>query len=103
MPTKMIGSRETGSSGLLVREVGCVLVPILRCMVSFEVVPDFLSLFDPFTYTTHAEMKLIVAAIYSNYTSHVVDDDGMENQSDGYTGRPENERLFLRFEKVVQV
>jgi hypothetical protein len=47
------------------------------------------------------EMKLIVAAIYSNYTSHIVDDDGMENQSDGYTGRPENERLFLRFENVV--
>jgi hypothetical protein len=49
------------------------------------------------------EMKLIVAAIYSNYTSHIVDDNGMENQSDGYTGRPENERLFLRFERVVQV
>ncbi|KAK4249572.1 cytochrome P450 [Corynascus novoguineensis] len=48
------------------------------------------------------EMKLIIAAIYSNYTSHVVDDEGMENQSDGYTGRPEHERLFLRFERVVQ-
>ncbi|KAL2135097.1 hypothetical protein VTI74DRAFT_9807 [Chaetomium olivicolor] len=47
------------------------------------------------------EMKLIIAAIYSNYTTHIVDDEGMENQSDGYTGRPENERLFLRFEKVV--
>ncbi|EAQ84922.1 hypothetical protein CHGG_08936 [Chaetomium globosum CBS 148.51] len=47
------------------------------------------------------EMKLIVAAIYSNYTSHIVDDDGMENQSDGYTSRPEKERLFLRFEKAV--
>ncbi|KXX75324.1 putative sterigmatocystin biosynthesis P450 monooxygenase STCB [Madurella mycetomatis] len=45
------------------------------------------------------EMKLIIAAIYSNYTSHVVDDDGMQNQSDGYTGRLENERLYLRFEK----
>jgi hypothetical protein len=47
------------------------------------------------------EMKLIVAAIYSNYISHIIDDDGMENQSDGYTSRPEKERLFLRFEKVV--
>ncbi|KAK4100525.1 cytochrome P450 [Parathielavia hyrcaniae] len=45
------------------------------------------------------EMKLIVAAIYSNYTSHIVDDDGME-QSDGYTGRPRNEEFFLRFERV---
>jgi hypothetical protein len=47
------------------------------------------------------EMKLIIAALYTNYTSHIVDDEGMENQSDGYTGRPENEQLFLRFEKVV--
>ncbi|GAB1315978.1 Sterigmatocystin biosynthesis P450 monooxygenase-like protein [Madurella fahalii] len=46
------------------------------------------------------EMKLIVAATYSNYTSYIVDDDGMANQSDGYTGRPENERLYLRFEKA---
>jgi hypothetical protein len=46
-------------------------------------------------------MKLIIAALYTNYTSHIVDDEGMENQSDGYTGRPENEQLFLRFEKVV--
>ncbi|KAK3381616.1 cytochrome P450 [Podospora didyma] len=47
------------------------------------------------------EMKLITAAIYSNYTSHIVDDVGVMNQSDGYTGRPEHERLFLRFERVV--
>jgi hypothetical protein len=46
------------------------------------------------------EMKLIIAAIYSNYTSHIVDDEGVANQSDSYTGRPENERLYLRFEKV---
>ncbi|SPQ26839.1 322ad217-00c0-4be7-8269-79ef246af42e [Thermothielavioides terrestris] len=47
------------------------------------------------------EMKLIIAAIYSNYTSHIVDDEGLEAQSDGYTGRPGRERLFLRFENVV--
>ncbi|KAG7286580.1 hypothetical protein NEMBOFW57_008891 [Staphylotrichum longicolle] len=51
-------------------------------------------------HTLH-QMKLMIAAIYSNYTSHIVDDEGMENQSDGYTGRPENERLFLRFQKAV--
>jgi hypothetical protein len=45
-------------------------------------------------------MKLIVAAIYSNFTSHIVDDDGMEEQTDGYTSRPAKERLFLRFEQV---
>jgi hypothetical protein len=46
-------------------------------------------------------MKLIVAAIYSNYTTHVVDDEGMAQQSDGYTGRPKKERLYLRLERVV--
>lgn len=46
------------------------------------------------------EMKLIVAAIYSNYTTHVVSDDGLAEQSDGYTSRPAKERLFLRFERV---
>lgn len=44
-------------------------------------------------------MKLIVAAIYTNFTSHIVDDTGIE-QGDGYTGRPASEQLFLRFEKV---
>ncbi|KAH8903455.1 cytochrome P450 [Coniochaeta sp. PMI_546] len=46
------------------------------------------------------EMKLIVAAVYSNYTSHVVSDDGLAEQTDGYTSRPAKERLFLRFERV---
>ncbi|KAK3994561.1 hypothetical protein QBC44DRAFT_41655 [Cladorrhinum sp. PSN332] len=46
------------------------------------------------------EMKLIIAAIYSNYTSHIVDDEGLASQGDGYTGRPAKERLYLRFEKV---
>ncbi|KAL2266087.1 hypothetical protein VTJ83DRAFT_5439 [Remersonia thermophila] len=47
------------------------------------------------------EMKLITAAIYSNYTTHIVDDDGMENPTDGYASRPRHERLFLRLEKVA--
>ncbi|KAK4230118.1 hypothetical protein QBC38DRAFT_55354 [Podospora fimiseda] len=46
------------------------------------------------------EMKLIIAAIYSNYTSHIVDDEGVASQGDGYTGRPAKERLYLRFEKT---
>ena len=42
-------------------------------------------------------MKLIIAAIYSNFTSYIVDDTGVAEQSDGYTGRPANEQLYLRF------
>lgn len=45
------------------------------------------------------EMKLITAAVYSNYTTEIVDDTGIE-QGDGYTGRPASERLWLRFEKT---
>lgn len=44
-------------------------------------------------------MKLIIAAIYTNFTSHIVNDDGIE-QMDGYTCGPKSNRLFLRFEKV---
>ena len=44
-------------------------------------------------------MKLMAAAIYSNFTTHIVDDTGIE-QGDGYTGRPKSEQLYLRFEKV---
>ncbi len=44
-------------------------------------------------------MKLIAAAIYSNFTTHIVDDLGIE-QGDGYTARPASEQLYLRFEKV---
>ncbi|RYP34094.1 hypothetical protein DL767_004429 [Monosporascus sp. MG133] len=46
------------------------------------------------------EMKLIVGAIYSNYTSHVVDDAGIE-PTDAYTGHPASNSLYLRFEKVT--
>lgn len=42
------------------------------------------------------EIKLIAAAVYSNYTTHIVDDTGIE-QGDGYTGRPASEQLWLRF------
>ncbi|KAI0198200.1 cytochrome P450 [Astrocystis sublimbata] len=45
------------------------------------------------------DMKLVIAAIYSNYTSHIVDDRGIE-QTDMYTGHPKANALYLRFEKI---
>jgi hypothetical protein len=51
--------------------------------------------------TMYAEMKLVAAAIYSNYTTHIVDDDGVADQTDGYTSRPAKERLFVRLEKAT--
>ncbi|KAI1326727.1 cytochrome P450 [Xylariaceae sp. FL0255] len=47
-------------------------------------------------------MKLIVATIYSNYTSHIVDDRGIE-QTDMYTGHPKSNALHLRYEKIDSV
>jgi hypothetical protein len=44
-------------------------------------------------------MKLLVAAIYTNYTTKIVDDDGIE-QIDSYTAGPRGEKLILRFERV---
>lgn len=46
-----------------------------------------------------AEMKLITAAIYTNYTTHVVDDEGIE-QVDQYTAHPRANQLILGFERV---
>ncbi|KAI1823496.1 cytochrome P450 [Xylaria intraflava] len=46
------------------------------------------------------DMKLIIAAIYSNFTSHIVDDRGIE-QTDMYTGHPKSNSLYLRYEKIL--
>lgn len=46
-----------------------------------------------------SEIKLVVAAIYSNFTSKIIDDDGIE-PIDAYTVRPSNNRLVLKFERV---
>ncbi|KAK2031483.1 cytochrome P450 family protein [Colletotrichum zoysiae] len=45
------------------------------------------------------EMKLIAAAIWTNFTTHIVDDTDID-QDDTYTARPIGERLVLRFEHV---
>ena len=45
------------------------------------------------------EIKLIIAAVYTNYTTSIVDDEGME-QTDGFIGRPKSNKLILKFESV---
>lgn len=45
------------------------------------------------------EMKLVIAATYSNYTSHIVNDEGIEPM-DGYTAHPVSNQLWLRFETL---
>ncbi|KAI0466588.1 cytochrome P450 [Xylaria cf. heliscus] len=49
-------------------------------------------------FAMHA-MKLTIAAIYSNFTSHIVDDRGIE-QTDMYTGHPKSNALHLRYQRI---
>lgn len=44
-------------------------------------------------------MKLLVAAIYTNFTTSIVDDEGIA-QNDGYVGGPRSNKLVLKFERV---
>ncbi|KAF2192180.1 cytochrome P450 3A6 [Zopfia rhizophila CBS 207.26] len=45
-------------------------------------------------------MKILIAAIYTNYTTSIVDDEGME-QEDTFLGHPVGEKLVLRLSSVV--
>lgn len=47
----------------------------------------------------HTEMKLITAAIYTNYRTSILDDEGIE-QEDAYTAHPKGNKLVLRYERV---
>ena len=44
-------------------------------------------------------MKLLVAAIYTNYATSIVDDEGIE-QADAYLAGPVGNKLVLRFDRV---
>jgi unspecific monooxygenase len=46
-----------------------------------------------------AEMKLAVAAVYTNFKTSIVSDDNME-AIDAYTVKPTGEKLILSFELV---
>lgn len=44
---------------------------------------------------------MVIAAIYTNFTTSIVDDEGIE-QLDGYTVGPRSGRLVLRFEEIAK-
>lgn len=46
-----------------------------------------------------SEIKLVVAAVYTNFNTSIVSDDNME-AIDAYTVKPTGEKLILRFELV---
>lgn len=45
-------------------------------------------------------MKYIVATLYSNYTTTIVDDAGIE-QIDAYTAPPKRDKLMVRLERLT--
>lgn len=60
--------------------------------------------FNPFPSLTSwltgiAEMKLVTAAIYSNFKTSIVDDDGIE-AIDAYTVKPRSDKLILEFTHI---
>ncbi|KAN0096812.1 putative cytochrome P450 [Hyaloscypha variabilis] len=46
------------------------------------------------------ELKFVVAAIYTNYLTRIIDDEDME-QLDSYSAGPKGDKLILQFEKVL--
>ncbi|MCJ1255979.1 hypothetical protein MMC24_003798 [Lignoscripta atroalba] len=44
------------------------------------------------------EMKLVVAAVYANYKTSIIDDEGIE-QADMYTAGPKGNKLIIKFER----
>ena len=46
-------------------------------------------------------MKLVIAAVYTNYTTRVVDDARIEQQ-DAYTAMPRGMKLLLSFQRVEE-
>ena len=48
---------------------------------------------------TFAELKIIVGAIYTNYTTKIVDAQDIE-QTDEYTSGPKGNKLILEFQRA---
>ncbi|KAF2753970.1 cytochrome P450 [Pseudovirgaria hyperparasitica] len=48
------------------------------------------------------QMKFIIAAIYTSYRTHIIDDTGIE-QEDAYTARPRGQKLMIKLEPVSNI
>lgn len=51
---------------------------------------------------TTAEIKLVMAAVYTNFTTSIVDDEGIE-QDHAFISLPKGRKLVLRFSSKKQV
>ena len=45
-------------------------------------------------------MKLLITTLYTNFTTEIVDDEGIE-QADTYISGPVGDKLVLKFKPVV--
>ena len=50
--------------------------------------------------TSTPEMKLIIAAVYTNYTTTIAEESDMR-QADGFVGWPLGNKLILSFQHVA--
>jgi len=55
--------------------------------------------YNQLTHYPPKEIKLTVAAIYTNYTTSIVDDEDIE-AIDAYTVKPKGEKLILSVEHI---
>jgi len=46
-------------------------------------------------------MKMTIAAVYTNFRTYIVDDEGIE-QRDGWTCGPRSNKLIVKFERVFK-
>lgn len=77
------------------------IVDLFHTMGRVFVVPTYiLSATARIRADIHAEMKYIVAALYSNCSTSIVDDTGIE-QTDSYTAPPQSDKLMIRLERLA--
>lgn len=44
-------------------------------------------------------MKFVIVAIYTNFKTHIIDDEGIE-QDDGFISGPKGDKLTVQFEAI---
>ena len=79
--------------------LGCPLSLRLLCTLHVTVLIHRLDI-EWLTRTRSSELKLLAAAVYTNYTTSIIDDKGIE-QEDGYLAGPVGNKLVLGFQRVV--
>ena len=86
--------RRSAGSGHSPVGRACVLAVIWHCTVSVTAAATAVPLAN-----SASVLKYVVAAIYANFRTHIVDDEGIE-QEDGFISGPRGNQLTVAFEGV---